>query len=109
MISEMKDTHLYIKPEYNEKNSFGSQILSSDFSSDIVIDLLSFESTDESLFSYLNQIDKVVVSMGFCMVIVLKETPSISNIESLKIVPTMVEAEDYIQMEQIQRDLGLSL
>ena len=109
MISEQRATHLYLKPENNEKNSFGSVILSSDYSSDILIDLSSLEIIDESLVFSLNQINQDIISKGFCLVVVLKEAPSISDIEPLNIVPTLIEAVDYIQMDQIQRDLGLSL
>ena len=109
MISEKKATHLYLKPENKEKNSFGSVILSSGYSSDILLDLSSLETTDDSLVFSLNQINQDIDSKGFCLVVVLKEAPSILDIEPLNIVPTLIEALDYIQMEQIQRDLGLSL
>ena len=108
MISEKRATHLYLKPDNKEKKSFSSVILSSDFSSDILIDLSSLE-TDQSLVFSLNQINQDIVSKGFCLVIVLKEAPSIFDIEPLNIVPTLIEAVDYIQMEQIQRDLKPSL
>ena len=39
------------------------------------------------------------------MVLVLKEVPFSLELRSLNIVPTVIEAEDYLQMEQIQRDL----
>ena len=109
MISEKKATHLYLKLENKVKNSFGSVILSSAYSSDILLDLSSFETTDDSLVFSLNQINQDIVSKVFCLVVVLKEAPSIPDIEPLNIVPTLIEALDYIQMEQIQRDLGLSL
>tara|TARA_B100001059_G_C17838363_1_gene589946 strand:- start:6211 stop:6540 length:330 start_codon:yes stop_codon:yes gene_type:complete len=109
MILEKRSTHLYLKPDNKEKNSFCSVILSSDYSSDILIDLSSLEITDESLVFSLNQINRDIVSKGFCLVIVLKVAPSVSDIEPLNIVPTLIEAVDYIQMEQIQRDLRLSL
>ena len=59
--------------------------------------------------SLLKQINKGHVDKGFCMVILFKETSSIFDFEFLNIVPTLIEAEDYIQIEQIQRDLGASL
>tara|TARA_B100001057_G_scaffold109387_1_gene107331 strand:- start:1593 stop:1922 length:330 start_codon:yes stop_codon:yes gene_type:complete len=109
MISEKRGTHLYLKPDNKEIKSFGSVILSSDYSSDVLIDLSSLEITDQSLVFSLNQINQDIVSKGFCLVIVLKEAPSISDIQPLNIVPTLIEAVDYIQMEQIQRDLKPSL
>ncbi len=109
MISKKKDTYLYLKPQKKEKDAIGLIILSSDHCSDIILDLSSFETSDESLKFSLNQINQDIVSKEFCLVVVLKEALSISDLEPLNIVPTLIEAEDYIQIEQIQRDLGLLL
>tara|TARA_B100001250_G_C19088015_1_gene481402 strand:- start:134 stop:457 length:324 start_codon:yes stop_codon:yes gene_type:complete len=107
MISEKKETHLYIKLEENEENSFAQNILSLEFSSDLILDLLSFEIINEFQIFSLNQINQNIISKGFCLVVALKEFPQIPKIESLNIVFTLIEAENYIQMEQIQRDLGI--
>ena len=109
MISKNKETHLYLKFDNNQKDEFDSDLLSFKFTSDVILDLSSLETIDKTLVSSLNQINHNIVSVGFCLVVVLKESPSITNIESLNIVPTLIEAEDYLQMEQIQRDLGTSL
>ena len=108
MISEKKETHLYIKPNNSEEDVFNHELLSSNITSDLILDLLSFETIDENIVIYLNQIFQKTTSKGFCMVVVLKEIPTIANIGLLNIVPTLIEAEDYIKMEKIQRDLGLS-
>ena len=39
------------------------------------------------------------------MVLVLKDGPISPVLRSFNTVPTVIEAEDYLQMEQIQRDL----
>ena len=109
MISKNKETHLYLKFDNNQKDAFDSDLLSFNFTSDVILDLSSLETIDKTLVSSLNQINHNIVSVGFCLVVVLKESPSITNIESLNIVPTLIEAEDYLQMEQFQRDLGTSL
>lgn len=109
MITKNKETHLYLKFDNNQKDAFDSDLLSFNFTSDVILDLSSLETIDKTLVSSLNQINHNIVSVGFCLVVVLKESPSITNIESLNIVPTLIEAEDYLQMEQIQRDLGTSL
>jgi hypothetical protein len=109
MISKKKDTYLYLKPQNNEKDAIGSIILSSAPSLDIILDLSSFETSDESLMLSLNQFTQYIASKGFCLIIVLKEASSVTDQEPLDIVPTLIEAQDYIQMEQIQRDLGASL
>tara|TARA_B100001175_G_scaffold312989_1_gene319882 strand:+ start:670 stop:993 length:324 start_codon:yes stop_codon:yes gene_type:complete len=107
MISEKKENHLYIKLEKNEENSFPQIIISLDFSSDLILDLLSLEITNEFQISSLNKINEHIISKGFCLVIALNDSPQISKIESLNIVLTLIEAENFIQMEQIQRDLGI--
>ena len=108
MTSNNKDSHLYLKFEKNE------QILDIDliplkFSSDLILDLSSLETIEKANFSSLNQINQDIINAGFCLVIVLKELLPITYTESLNIVPTLIEAEDYLKMEQIQRELGTSL
>ena len=107
MISEKKENHLYLKSDKNEPESFDSISQSLFVSSDVILDLLSFEVLEDSFLSFLKQINLGIEAKGFCLVIVIKETPSLSDVESLKVIPTLIEAEDYIQMEQIQRDLGV--
>ena len=108
MTLKNKDSHLYLKFEKNE------QILDIDliplkFSSDLILDLSSLETIEKANFSSLNQINQDIINAGFCLVIVLKELLPITYTESLNIVPTLIEAEDYLKMEQIQRELGTSL
>jgi hypothetical protein len=109
MISEKKDSHLYLKPNNGQEDVFNSELLSSNFTSDLILDLLSYEKIDINIVSSLNQIHQNITTKGFCMVVALKEIPTITNIGLLNIVPSLIEAEDYIQIEKIQRDLGLSL
>ena len=109
MIPEKKENNLYLKLHKNESESFDNISQSLVVSSDLIIDLLSYEVIKPSFLSFLKHINQEIVAKGFCMVIVSKETSFLSDVESLNIVPTLIEAEDYIQMEQIQRDLGASL
>ena len=69
MISENKDTHWYLKPENSQEDAFGSDLLSSNFNSDIILDLSSFETIDEAIVSSLNHIHQEIVNNGFCMVV----------------------------------------
>ena len=109
MILKKKKNHLYLKLERNEPESFGNNSQGLFFTSDLIIDLLAYEVIEPSFMSLLKQINKGHVEKGFCMVILFKETSSIFDFEFLNIVPTLIEAEDYIQIEQIQRDLRASL
>ena len=108
MTSNNKDSHLYIKFE-NTDQTLDIDLLPLKFSSDLILDLSSLDTMDKAHLSSLNKINQDIINAGFCLVIVLKESLSIISRESLNIVPTLIEAEDYLKMEQIQRDLGNSL
>ena len=108
MTSNNIDSHLYLKYEKTDR-TLDIDLLPLKFSSDLILDLSSLETIHKAHFSSLNQINQDIINAGFCLVIVLKDSLPIINKESLNIVPTIVEAEDYLKMEQIQRDLGTSL
>ena len=108
MTLKNKDSHLYLKFE-NTDRTLHSDHLPLKFSSDLILDLSSLETIDKAHLSSLNKINQDIINAGFCLVIVLKLSLSITSSESLNIVPTLIEAEDYLKMEQIQRDLGTSL
>ena len=108
MTSKNKDSHQYIKFEKTDR-TLDIDFLPLKFSSDLILDLSSLETIEKANFSSLNQINQDIINAGFCLVIVLKELLPITYTESLNIVPTLIEAEDYLKMEQIQRELGTSL
>ncbi len=108
MTINNKDSHLHLKFE-NTDRTLDPDLLPLKFSSDLILDLSSFETIDKAHLSSLNQINQDIINSGFCLVIVLKESLPIISTELLNIVPTLIEAEDYLKMEQIQRDLGTSL
>ena len=108
MTLNKKDSHLYLKCEKNDR-TLDIDLLPLKFSSDLILDLSSLETIHKAHFSSLNQINQDIINAGFCLVIVFKDSLTIKNTESLNIVPTLIEAEDYLKMEQIQRDLGTSL
>ena len=108
MTSKNKDTHIYIKFEKTDR-TLNIDLLPLKFSSDLILDLSSLETIDKAYLPSLKQINQDLINAGFCFVIVLKDSLPITSTESLNIVPTLIEAEDYLKMEQIQRDLGTSL
>ena len=59
------------------------------------------------LLGILLDLNKDQTLKGYCLVVVKSDLNGFSKSDSLIVVPTLSEAEDYIQMEQIQRDLGL--
>ncbi len=103
-----KDSHLYLKFE-NTDRTLDADLLPFKFSSDLILDLSSLKTMDKAHLSSLNQINQDIINAGFCLVIVSKESLPILSTDSLNIVPTLIEAEDYLKMEQIQRDLETSL
>lgn len=106
MTKVNKETYLYFNLEPKEEVTLNSILSSTDLSIDIIFDLLSIDTVNESLLDYLEEINEYIITKGLCMVLVLKDAPSSLKLESMNIVPTLSEAEDYLQMEQIQRDLG---
>ena len=109
MTTLNKITHLYFHLEPKEDVTAESIISLTDLSIDIIFDLLSIDTVNESLLNCLEEINEYMISMGLCMVLVIKGAPSSPKFDPLNIVPTLIEAEDYLQMEQTQRDLGVKL
>ena len=64
-----------------------------------------FSSSKENILLFLNYANEHQKN-GTSFVIVLKDVNIDDFPETFNIVPTMVEAEDVIEMENIQRDLG---
>mgnify|MGYP001435737667 CR=1 FL=1 len=107
MIRVNKETHLFFNFEPKEELTVESILLSTDLFIDIIIDLRSIDTLNGTLVNSLEEINKYVISKGLCMVLVIKDVPYSPKLESLNIVPSLTEAEDYLQMEQNQRDLGV--
>lgn len=102
-----KETYLYLKVESPSQMSFNTNLSIPKLSTDVIIDFSSIVSLEElNLYSFL-KINQFIISKGFCLVVVLKANISNVKLEPLNIVPSLIEAEDYINMEQIQRDLGI--
>lgn len=102
-----KETYLYFNLETKEEVTVDSILSSTDLSIDIIFDLLSIDTVNESLLNCLEEINEYMISKGLCVVLILKDAPFSLKLESMNIAPTLTEAEDYLQMEQIQRDLGV--
>ncbi len=64
-----------------------------------------FNPTKQNILLFLDCVD-IHQSNGTSFVIVLKGVDIDEFPETLNIVPTLIEAEDVIEMENIQRDLG---
>ena len=107
MIRVNKETHLFFNFEPKEDLTAKSILSSKDLFIDIIFDLRSIDAVNESLVNCLEEINKYVISKGLCMVLVIKDAPYTPKLEYLNIVPSLTEAEDFLQMEQNQRDLGV--
>ena len=55
----------------------------------------------------MNEIHLRILKAGFCLVLIKSNQTDILNYKNLVCIPTLQEAEDYIEMELIQRDLGI--
>jgi hypothetical protein len=109
MTLKEKDNHFYCKPEKNSGEIILKKFQQMNVNMDVVIDLSEINTLDKILADSLFSVNEMIRSKGFSLVLVLKSIPNFPNFDSLTAVPTLVEAEDYVQMEQIQRDLGISL
>ena len=107
MTTLNKEYYFYFKLESNEEVTTESILSLTDLSVDIIFDLLSIDDINESLLNCLEEINEYIISKGLCMVLLIKDVPSNLKLESFNILPTLIEAKDYLQIEQIQRDLGV--
>ena len=106
MINEIHDTYLYLKPQ-SDNFSKSDLIISDKNPIDIVLELDHLKEVNNLLLGILLDLNKDQTLKGYCLVVVKSDLNGFSKPDSLIVVPTLLEAEDYIQMEQIQRDLGL--
>lgn len=109
MRTSRKENFLLIENEGDSFTSFASELTThhNDFKDEnVVIDLRNFENaTSEYLLAFL-ELSNVHRNENKSFVLV-NEVVSIDELpEELIVVPTLQEAEDMVQMDEIQRDLG---
>jgi len=106
IINQIHDTYLYLKPQSDtfSKSDLG---IPDKNPIDIVLELDHLKEVNNLLLGILLDLNKDQTLKGYCLVVVKSDLNGFSKPDSLIVVPTLLEAEDYIQMEQIQRDLGL--
>ena len=107
MIILNKEFYLYFNIESKEEVTTKSILSLTELSADIIFDLFSVVDINKSLLNCLEEINEHMISKGLCMVLLIKDIPSNLKLESFNILPTLIEAKDYLQIEQIQRDLGV--
>lgn len=109
MQSIKKDNYIILKDEKDDPKAFAHFIhgLLDQFKSDnLVIDILKYgKLTLDELLAYLKPASKHYKNKK--SFIIVNDTIVIDDVpEELRVVPTLQEAEDMIQMEEIERDLG---
>jgi len=104
-----KDNHFYCKPVKNSGEIILKKFQQMNVNMDVIIDLSEFEKVDQAISVSMVSIQEIISNGGFSLVVVFKSISNFPNYDSLTVVPTLGEAEDYVQMEQMQRDLGISL
>lgn len=109
MKTSRKENFLLIVNEDSSLANFASELTKhhSDFKNDnVVVDLTSVnDTTSDHLMAFL-EISNVHRNENKSFVLV-NDSVSIDELpEELVVVPTLQEAEDMIQMDEIQRDLG---
>lgn len=117
MIAEKKEHYVWIKPEKNEFNNDlekNSEIMkliienSIKFKDEnIIVDFSAIEQMDFNDIALLLPQSDLHRENGTSFVIVSKVTGALEEPDELIIVPTLKEAEDVINLEDIERDLGI--
>tara|TARA_A100001011_G_scaffold209886_1_gene218156 strand:- start:116 stop:436 length:321 start_codon:yes stop_codon:yes gene_type:complete len=105
MINETNDTYQYLKLQ---SDTFSESDLVTPYKKpiDIVLELNNLKVINSYLLGILLELNKDQISKGCCLVVVKSDLTHFSKRDSLNVVPSLREAEDYIHMEKIQRDLG---
>lgn len=109
MISIKKDNYTILKDEKNDPKDFAAfieHILNKFKSENLVIDLQKYgKLTLDELLSFLKpSLKQYKNKQSF---IIINDTINIDDVpEELRVVPTAQEAEDMVQMEDIERDLN---
>lgn len=109
MISKQKDNYVLLKDEHDDACGFArflANIFDQFESDNVVIDMLEYDSLQlNQLLCFLELSNKHRSSKQ--SFIIVNKAIEIDRIpEELMVVPTIQEAEDVIQMEEIERDLG---
>lgn len=109
MKIEEKGNYILIKPEENTLSDFTSELEKEHLNylkKHIIVEILdNFNASKENISLFL-KLAYEHQKNGTSFVLVLKGVNVDDFPETFNIVPTLVEAEDVIEMENIQRDLG---
>ena len=105
MINKTNNTYQYSKPQ-SDTFTKSDLITHNKKPTDIVVELNHLNAINNSLLGILLDLNEDQISKGFCLVIIKSDLTDFSEQDSLIVVPTLEDADDYIQMEKIQRDLG---
>lgn len=98
-----------ISPKENDIKAFSTELESKNENfkeENLVIDLLEFENISAKELLHFLPLSKQHRSDKKSFVIVNKAVNIDEVPEELLVVPTLPEAEDIVQMEEIERDLG---
>lgn len=104
-----KDSYKILKDDKDDVKGFASYLQDShsSFKNDnVVVDILKYGTLSlEELLSFLELSNKHRKNKK--SFVIVNDTINIDHVpDELSVVPTLLEAEDIIQMEEIERDLG---
>lgn len=106
-----KDTYSIVEDDKNNVNGFSNYLENHAYNQikgkNVIVNLLKYgELTLEELLGFLNLSNKHRQDKN--SFVIVNDTINIDNIpDEMAIVPTLQEAVDYIQMEELERDFGL--
>lgn len=103
-----KENYLLIENESDSLTEFTSELTRqhAEFNENLVVDLSKYKDLDQSSFLGFLEISNLHRKENKSFVLVNNSVGIDDLPEELIVVPTLQEAEDMIQMDEIQRDLG---
>lgn len=109
MEIEKKEKYTYINLKKNIKNSFFTSFkekISTFENQHLILNLLNLEVFEDDIISFLTEKSAISRKNGTSFV-VMSEVLDAGEYEGIiNIVPTLNEAIDLLEMEEIERDLG---
>lgn len=109
MIIEKNDTETILKPTQKSISKFFTDFTkkySTFISDNLIIDFSALKGTNTENILQFKKHSKTHTSNSVSFVIVASDVDYDSFDDEIMVVPTLTEAKDIIEMENIERDLG---
>ena len=103
---QTQENTIIIKNDQNEINLFVEQIINQDFKNNLILDLSETKNIKIADFKSFLEVEKKQKKQKKSLVLVAVDIDFNKISDKLNVVPSLQEAHDLIEMEEIERDLG---